>query len=249
MLRITINADDFGLTKSCTKAISQAFQEQLITDTTMIANGSAFDYAIEEMINCELQDRIGIHFNITEGYPLTEEIKGCATFVNDAGVYIGRINRLKPLSKKERQAVYKEFTAQIERLEQADIHLTHADSHHHIHTAIFIAPIFARVCKEHGIKKVRLHRNIGNISLFKKLVKAEYNRWLHRKGFVTTDYFGLVDDVEKYGLFDNLEIMVHPDYDVNGILVDRIDEIDGNAVGKPMTHLEGKYELKGYKDL
>ena len=33
--RIIINADDFGQTESCTKAIYEAFESGLITDTTM----------------------------------------------------------------------------------------------------------------------------------------------------------------------------------------------------------------------
>ena len=38
---VIINADDFGQTESCTRAIYEAFQKGLITDTTMVANGEA----------------------------------------------------------------------------------------------------------------------------------------------------------------------------------------------------------------
>lgn len=43
--RIIINADDFGQTESCTKAIYEAFESGLITDTTMVANGDAMELA------------------------------------------------------------------------------------------------------------------------------------------------------------------------------------------------------------
>jgi hypothetical protein len=245
---LTINADDFGLNSSCTAAISQAFEQGLITDTTMIANGEAFEAALEDIEKYHLENKIGIHFNLTEGKPLTDAITRCPAFVSD-GQFYGHIDRLKMLSKAEKQAVYEEFTAQIERLESAGIKVTHADSHHHIHTDIFIAPIFERVCKEHGISKVRLHRNIGTIPTYKKWIKALYNKWLRKKGFTTTVFFGSMEDVEKVGVCDNLEIMVHPDFDQQGILIDRVNTVDGKAVGKKLVRPDGDYHLRGYKDL
>jgi hypothetical protein len=248
MKKVTINADDFGLNSSCTAAICQAFEQGLITDTTMVANGEAFEAAVGDIEKYHIENKIGIHFNLTEGKPLTTAITQCPTFVSD-GQFHGHIDRLKSLSKAEKKAVYEEFTAQIKRLETAGIKVIHADSHHHIHTGIFIAPIFARVCKEHGISKVRLHRNIGTIPTYKKWIKAIYNKWLRNKGFTTTEFFGSMEDVEKVGVCDNLEIMVHPEFDPQGVLIDKIDEVDGGAVGKELARPAGEYHLRGYKDL
>ena len=246
--RVAINADDFGLTDSSTEAIALAFREGLITDTTMVANGKAFDRAIEMIHEQKLEDRIGIHFNLTQFTPLTNEITKYATFVHH-GEFHGKINRLKFLTKQEQDAVYEEMSAQISKLENAGLKITHADSHHHIHTDIFIAPIFARVCEEHGIRKVRLHRNIGVISQAKQVVKKAYNHWLHRKGFRTFTYFGSMDDVECAGIKDALEIMVHPEFDAEGNLIDKIDQVNGKAIGRSLTLPNGDYQLLGYKDL
>jgi hypothetical protein len=248
LVEIIINADDFGLNDSCTNAICQAFEQELITDTTMVANGDSFEVAVEDIEKYRLKDKVGIHFNLTAGKPLTAAITQCPAFVSD-GKFHGNINRLKPLSKAEKKAVYDEFIAQIKRLEAAGIQVTHADSHHHIHTCIFIAPIFAKVCKEHGIRKVRLHRNVGTIPVYKKLIKALYNTWLRNNGFTTTEFFGSMEDVEKVGVCDNLEIMVHPEFDKNDVLVDKADEVDGRAVGKKLVCPAGDYHLRGYKDL
>lgn len=248
MCKVIINADDFGLNCSCTKAICQAFEEGLITDTTMVANGEAFDEALAAIEKYGLQSKAGIHFNLTECKPITEEIQKSPSFVND-GAFHGKINRTKSLSKEEESAVYKEFSAQIERLEAAGIKVTHADSHHHIHTCPFIAPIFFRVCKEHNITKIRLHRNIGDIPFYKKIVKKAYNNRLRREGFKTTEYFGSMEDIRRAGLMDNLEIMVHPEYDKNGVLIDKVDEVDGNAAGEKLVLPSGDYLLRGYKDL
>ena len=151
MIKMIINADDFGLNQQCTKAICEAWMNRLITDTTMIANGTCFDYAINEAKSKELFNNIGIHFNLTEGIPLTEKIRGLDAFVQN-GAFHGKINRKRRLSGEEKLAVYEELSAQTKRLIEAGISITHADSHHHIHTAIYITPIVIQVCKEYGIR-------------------------------------------------------------------------------------------------
>lgn len=246
-IRLIINADDYGLNEHCSKAIAQAFSEGLITDTTMMATGEFFDGAIRLAAEQGFADNLGIHLNLTEGEPLTEAIKKLPAFVSN-GRFNKQYNRVKKLSKAEQEAIYRELTAQVEKLQAAGVKLTHADSHHHIHTAVFIAPIAARVCREHGIDKMRLHRNIGDIAGIKMLVKKQYNRWLRRQGFTTTDFFGSLHDIENAPVPDNCEIMVHPDFDKNGVLVDRTGMTNGVPEGNKLPDLrqERNVMLRGY---
>lgn len=248
MKKVIINADDFGLNQSCTEAICEAFNKKLITDTTLVANGEAFDYAVKEINKKALNGKVGIHMNLTEGVPLTEAIKECPEFVTN-GVFHGKILRFKPLNKCVRKKVYNEMVAQVEKIEKEGITISHADSHHHIHTAIFIAPIFMKVCKEKGIEKIRIHRNIGNIHLYKRIGKKFYNLWLKLKKFKSVRYFGMVDDIEKVGVFDDMEIMVHPEYDVNKDLIDKVEEENGYPVGKTLRLPKENILLRGYKDI
>ena len=202
----------------------------------MVANCDAFDLAVELSKNHEIKNNIGVHFNLTESIPLSEHIKQYPLFVRD-GKFHGEINRLKLLSHKEKQAVYEELSAQIAKIEAAGIRVTHADSHHHIHTGIFIAPIVLRVCKEHGIRKIRMHRNIGAISTQKKMVKKCFNAWLHMRGFRTTQFFGSLEDI-GLGIPNGVtEIMVHPDYDKNGDLIDRVDMDGIYPIGERLNNL------------
>ena len=105
---------------------------------------------------------------------------------------------------------------------------------------MFIAPVVVKICKEHKIKKIRLHRNIGNISAGKKIVKKIYNCYLKAKGFKTTEFFGSLQDIELSFPDNALEIMVHPDYDANGVLIDRIDMENGNPIGKGLEEQKEK---------
>ena len=250
MASIIINADDFGLNEHCSKAIAQAFREEKITDTTIMATGEYFDEAVELAREQGFIDKIGIHLNLTEGEPLTEDIKSCPRFVTD-GRFNKAYNRTQPLDKTEKGAIYKELAAQVEKIQSVGITIVHADSHHHIHTGIFIAPIVSKVCKEHGITKMRLHRNLGQISAFKRFVKKKYNRWLRKQGFITTDYFAYIVDIENADIPDNTEIMVHPDFDKDGVLNDRHGMEDGFPIGDKLPDLraERNVTLKGYAAL
>lgn len=218
-LGVIVNADDFGLNKSSTEAIASSLRMGLITDTTILANGEDFDEAAR-LSRLEFVDKVGIHFNITEGIPLTDKIKGLQAFC-DNGHFHGKINRLRFLKKTERNAIFDELTAQCLKLKEVGIKITHADSHHHIHTAIFIAPIVLRVCRENDIKIIRIHRNIGRISKAKRMVKAIFNMML-RRCFTTTDFMGGADDIDLSKPIKGIvEIMVHPAIDNTGNIVDK----------------------------
>ena len=250
MKQITINGDDYGLNERNTRAIAEAFEKGLITDTTMLANGEYFDEAIALAEKSRLIDNIGVHLNLTWGEPLTEDIKRCERFVTD-GRFTKQYDRTKKLTDAEKDAIYKELTAQVRKIKDAGVVINHADSHHHIHTGVFVAPIAARVCKENGIDKIRLHRNLGNISFVKRFVKKRYNNWLKKQGFITTDYFAYVMDIDGREIPDNTEIMVHPDYDKNGALIDRRGMENDYPIGNPMLDLSGDKTivLRGFSQL
>lgn len=246
---IIINADDYGYDKTVTNAIIDAFSKQLITDTTMMANGEAYEYAIEMIREKSISDRIGFHMNLTEGEPLTEQIKKLKSFTTD-GRFHGNISRSCILNKDEKEAVYKEISAQMKKLIDSGIQISHADSHHHIHTVFSIAPIFLKVCKENGINKIRIHRNIGDIPFYKRCIKNSYNLWLRKNGITTVKNFGNINDMKYTGLLDNMEIMVHPDYDSHGVLIDRIKREGNIAIGPKLLPISDDIDaLSTYKKL
>ena len=116
MPRVTINGDDFGMNESCTNAILRALREGMITDATMMANGSFFDEAIQMAQEYRLTDRIGVHFNLTEGLPLTSGIMSIPLFVKDGAFHRAFLRQPRELNEAERQAVFAELCAQAERI-------------------------------------------------------------------------------------------------------------------------------------
>ncbi len=75
MEKLIINADDFGLNSSVNRAIVDLFTNGLINSATLMANMPAFDEAISLVHKYNLAPKIGLHLVLTEGTPLTEEIK------------------------------------------------------------------------------------------------------------------------------------------------------------------------------
>lgn len=219
-----INADDFGMTDSCTEAIKDAFAEGIISGVSLMANGEAFDkaalYAREQE---KLRMHIGVHFCLTEGKPLSKEMQKDGRFVTSGkfnSFFKDPKSNFAFLSKEDKIAVYKEFTAQVERIRNAGIPVFHADSHHHIHTRCCISDIFFRVCNEYGIESVRIYRSIKT-SMPRYIVKKDYMRKMNRYRKVGSDYYGSLNEFEPFdaGVW---EAEVHPDY-IHEKLIDRID--------------------------
>jgi len=249
-----INADDYGLTESCSKAIAEAFEKGLITDTTACANGAYIEQAFALAKAKGFLENIGIHINLTEGRPLTDNIANDSFFCEN-GVFHGRIDRLKKPTKEQLEFLKQEVTAQVQRLLDIGYVISHADSHHHVHTCVYFVDAIQEVLFRFGIKKIRLHRNIGKIPFYKRVVKNWYNKKLRKQGFTTCQYFGSAEDLilwikkPRKGI---CEIMVHPDYDAEGVLIDRIEEENGAKFGEPLEKaLQSRYESKRttYKDL
>jgi hypothetical protein len=197
----------------------------------MVANGS--DEAKEVILSVikdkhNISSHIGIHFNLTEGMPVTESIKKCKRIVNPStGEFRNSFPYTKSyatiLSKREKDAIYEELCGQVMILNNMGIYITHADSHQHIHYNPCILPIVISVCKKFNIKTIRIHKNIKKDRLIKRIYRYFYNHFfIQTNGYnVLVDWFGNALEIESIrgGV---TEVMVHPDYDDSHKLINRI---------------------------
>jgi predicted glycoside hydrolase/deacetylase ChbG (UPF0249 family) len=240
--RLIVNADDFGYSEAVNRAILSGFETSLLTSTSIMANMPGFEDAVGLVGRYDLlAQKVGLHLNLTEGFPLSRDLCACPAFCGEDGRLIHRHDRhLFRLGRVERAAVYEELRMQLERVLAAGIRPTHLDSHHHVHTEWAIAPLVCRLARSHGIRRIRLTRNMGPVlGRAKRWYKTLFNYWFlgRRSGLVdNTDYFGDVADMNYFlntgrggigggriggGLRDrSVEIMVHPRFDPSGRLVD-----------------------------
>lgn len=223
-MELVINADDFGLSTGVNRAIVDAFARGLVTSTTALANAPAFEEACALAHQRGLLDGVGIHFVLTDDEPLTAPIRRLPRFCGPDGrfCYVRPRNPLFFVSAEEREALGREFVAQVERCRAAGLPIVHCDSHHHVHNEWAIFAIVREVARQEGIRSCRLARNCGaGIRLPHRLYKAALNARIRSSGLARTHYFGSIDDVLDLASRDrnlSAEVMVHPVYEGEMIL-------------------------------
>ena len=236
MIKLVINADDYGIAENQTEAILVSFKKGIITSTTIMVNMPDFSRAVTRARECGVFDKVGLHLNLTEGIPLTEQIKNCPRFCSSDGKFNGVFHRSKWrrffLSAEEKLAVAKEAEAQMRLYLDTGFPLLHLDSHHHSHTDPGIACVVLPIARRLGFHSVRMSRNMPrkNYGLAKKLYKAFVNGIVCKLGFSTTNFFGSVADfdfaVSRISPDCSAELMVHPSLqkygrlDIEGELMD-----------------------------
>jgi chitin disaccharide deacetylase len=213
--KIIVNADDFGMSAETNRAIVEAFGNNVISSATLMTNMPGFDEACELAHRHRLLGKIGLHLNLTSGYPLSSPIRRCPRFCDNVGMFRARQTRFR-LSKEERLAVETEIASQIKACLDRGLRPTHLDSHHHVHTEWAIGAAAITIARQYRIKAIRLSRNCGpGIDLVHKFYKIAYNSRLRMYGLAKTRYFGASEDVREIlpTASGDVEVMVHFDSD------------------------------------
>jgi len=157
MKRLIVNADDFGVTRGVNRGIIRCFREGIVRSTTIMANGDAFDDAVElARANPELG--IGVHVVLIGGHPLAP-LKEIGRLASDNGALPRTVGSLilKMSARLIRpNEIEAEVRAQIERVRATGITPTHVDTHKHTHLHPMVMKAIARVASEYGIKRVRM---------------------------------------------------------------------------------------------
>ncbi|MBQ7723932.1 MAG: ChbG/HpnK family deacetylase [Selenomonadaceae bacterium] len=242
MKKLIVNADDFGRHELINRAVERAFNSGCLRSATLMAGGIAFDDAIN-LAKKFPKLGVGIHFTLANGNPILppEEIP---TLVTEEGIFHGDyIKFLKRyLSGKISLAeVRSELAAQLEKILNTGLTLTHFDSHQHLHHIPGIIEIVLELASAKNISAMRvantkifdgeldsLGKFIGRLGLG-SLAKFTAHQ-AHKKNFTTPEHFaGIVagESVSEKFLFkliENLpdgttEVMLHPGID-NKILQD-----------------------------
>lgn len=207
MRRLIINADDFGFTPDVNAGIVEAHRNGVLTSTTMMANGEAFEDAVRLTRETPTLD-IGCHLVLVQGRSLS------------TGVLLpaGPRHLLLHLARR-RIDVYKELRMQIEKLLAAGIRPTHLDTHKHTHLVPQVFRTVVRLAREFGISFVRLplDRSLG----IPGPVERFYRRMAEREDVRLTDHFlgfrltGSLNEVTFKAALERLpqgvtEFMCHP---------------------------------------
>src|SRR2546426_12844846 len=87
MKRLIVNADDFGWSEGVNRGIVEAYRNGIVTSTTVLANGAAFDGAVR-LARQERRLGGGGHLNLSDGAPLLPRWE-VPSLVNEQGQFSG----------------------------------------------------------------------------------------------------------------------------------------------------------------
>ena len=225
MHNIIINADDFGMSREITAAILSAMNRNLCLDTTLLVNFEDAAHAASQAIDLKIEKNIGVHLNLTEGKPLTENIKKEKRFCNEEGLFhYTKHERIIALSTTEKKAVFEELTSQIHLCRSFGIPISHADSHNHVHEEPGLFFVFIHAIKKEKIPFLRITNNLENTPFANKMYRNTANTVLSLYNLKGTDYFGSTSDYFKYPNTkknnSTAEIMIHPGAINQGQIID-----------------------------
>jgi chitin disaccharide deacetylase len=138
------NADDFGFTSDVNQGIVHAHRQGILTATTLMATGPAFDHAVQlARENPELD--IGVHLVLVGSPGFPAALPGLL-------LSLGRIR------------IYDEFVRQVRKVVDAGLQPTHLDTHKHTHLLPQVFNAVARIAEEFHIPWVR--RRFGPFRFF-----------------------------------------------------------------------------------
>ena len=239
---IFVNADDFGKSKEITDAILISFSRGFVDYASLMVNMPDAVRAMEIAKERNIEKRIGLHLNISEGYPITEEIRKCPIFCDvETGMFNRKFQKvllsrflLKPY---EARLLSKEIEAQILLYKSLGGKGCRIDSHHHTHKDYCVLRILLPLVRKYGFKYIRIAKDDG------KGINCLYNRLMNmyisinRKPLKASDILlhSLAEGIRKVQLFDGkvIEIEVHPEC-INDVL---IDHASGNEKKVKLNHV------------
>ena len=151
---LIVNADDFNSDEERNRGIVEAAEKGIVSSVSVIAN-LPFTAESVSRLKAVFGHRIGVHFNLTKGVPLT---KRAATLADETGQFFKKKRAWGRalLHQYDLKEVEEEFAAQISRLRELDIEPDHIDGNNHLHVFPGIAEVTARLARDFSIKKVRL---------------------------------------------------------------------------------------------
>lgn len=156
MKRLIVNADDFGYTRGVNSGVIRGFHDGIITSTTIMANGAAFEDAVDR---AKQNPKLGVGVHLVLVGESSVEVAGAIPSLADTE---GRLPAtLACLTRKllggavRGEDMARELRAQIQKVICAGIEPTHVDSHKHTHSHPRVMEQVVRVAEEFGIRRVR----------------------------------------------------------------------------------------------
>lgn len=159
MRRLIVNADDFGFTAGVNRAIVEAHTRGIVTSTTLMATGRAFEDAVR-LARTVPHLSVGCHIVLIDGEPVLEgrELGSIASKSSGNARFRDGLKSFAALALAGRfsaNEIEAEVSAQIRKLQTAGIEVSHVDTHKHTHLFPTVLGPLLRAARACGVNAVR----------------------------------------------------------------------------------------------
>jgi hopanoid biosynthesis associated protein HpnK len=232
--RLIVNADDFGMTHGINRGIVEASREGIVTATSIMVTGWAFEEAVR-LARENPQLDIGLHLSLTVGKPASNDAAVHRQFASRGTFGLGNKDILIGLILRtiSPSVAHREIEAQFKKASDTRLPITHIDGHESIHLFPGIRERVFHLVERYHIPFVRHSyegmslRSIGKLRRWKKVLLSlfglGFRRHIRRRGIGTTDHYygafdaGYLGKERLVAMISRLqegtsEIMCHPGY-------------------------------------
>jgi predicted glycoside hydrolase/deacetylase ChbG (UPF0249 family) len=155
IIRLVVNADDFGISTRINNGILLAHRAGIVTATSLMAVGCAFEQAVHLSHAAPTLD-VGVHLTLVAEAPL---LRCNSSLSGTDGRFPSSASTLACywLTGRIRKAdVRAEWAAQIERVLEHGIRVSHLDSHQHVHVLPGLYGLILDLAAHYDIAFVRV---------------------------------------------------------------------------------------------
>ncbi len=242
MRRLIVNADDFGLTRGVNRAIVESHCDGIVTSSTLMANGQAFEDAIAHAKSASRLS-VGCHVVLVDGSPVLGGQQASTLFdqkADDGRFYdgLGAFALRAVSGRVDADEIEAEVTAQIRKLQSAGVSVSHLDTHKHTHILPQVLRALLRAARTCGVPAVRnpfgpvrfsilarypsLWKRYSQVTVLNRL-GGRFRNSVTNAGMLTTDgtvgvvATGAMDSYLFRSIVDSLpegtwELVCHPGY-------------------------------------
>ncbi len=246
--QLIVNADDFGLTPGVNRAIVELAHAGCLTSATLMAAAPATDEAIRLARQTPALG-VGCHVVLVDGvscldaaalrrYSWIDWTNGCPGQLPATPAQLLRALFAPGVNRSQREAFLEaEAFAQITRLQDSGVTLTHIDTHKHLHQFPALLRPVLRAARRAGIHRIRnpfepgwSQRATHSVPFARRaqfralqFFRRAFDRIVADEGFVTTDgaigvlATGMLDRTALEELLTTIpdgrwELVTHPGY-------------------------------------
>lgn len=160
---LVVVADDYGLTDGVSRGILRAHHEGIVTSTSILANGPAFDRTAAWLDDAP-ELAVGLHLACVGEDPPLLGAAEIPTLVDRRGRFALSWHRLLPrllAGRVDQDDLRREFSAQHDRVVAAGLEVAHVNTHQHLHLWPSVGRVVIGLAVAWGVPAIRVTGSTG----------------------------------------------------------------------------------------